>query len=271
MKRLSVAAVMIGAVVVMAASRARSPAPADDGGAGVAVVGLQIAKPLQPADRREQSLTGRKTGTVLTLRVTRAGKHFLGLDAKASKLTTFADDRGAALVDDAAKALKTWAEGPCWVSPTGQHCILDLLALQTPSAGASQIRLKAELILNCGLDGVTAERPDFRFEKDARLALVPGSPMTVADVRFDANATYVTFSMQKIPDNVAAVSFLGRDGKEIDMQELSRSVVGFMDETIYEITYGLRNRVQAATIRVKYFRRIEKLTVPVDIAVGIGL
>jgi hypothetical protein len=253
----------------VAAAAGAAALGADKPKTAVQVVGLQVAKPL-PGDKRRQSLTGRKTGTVLTLKVSRPDKYFLGLDAKASRLEEFADDRGTGLVTESSRLLRTWLDGQTWVTRDGRDCLFDLLGLRTPARGARELRVKASLVLKCGRGAVTEEHAAFALQKGGKLT-VGRVPLTISNVQVDPNATYVTFTTPRNPEKIAAVQFLDADGKEIETHNLARSVIGFLGNAVYETTYGLKKSVRVVTVRIKHFRQVERLTVPVDVTASVGL
>ena len=255
--------VAAAAVAVAAGPAGRKPE------ASVQVVGLQVTRAL-PGDQRTQRLTGRKTGTAITLRVARRDRYLLGLDRKASRLIAFRDDRKTELVSESARLLGTWLDGRQWTSDDGRECIFDLLARRIPARGAREVSLHAELAFHCGVGAVTDEHAGFRLEKDRKLT-VGALEMKISEVQRDPNATYVTFSTPEVPQKIARIAFLDADGKQIEAHNLGRSVVGFMGNTIHETTFGLKKRVDTVTLRIKHFRKIRKLTVPVNVTVSVGL
>ena len=261
---------VVGAAMVVTALAA--PADEDDQ-AEVHVVGLQVAKPLS-GDKGKQSLTGRRTGTALTLRVTRPGKHLLGVDEKRCILETFTDDLGTDLVGESGRMLRTWLDGRVWASPDGRDCLFEIVSLKTPARGARRLKLKTRMVLKCGRDGVTAEQTDFRLAKDSRLKVGP-APMKVTGVQRGEKTTIFTMSTKGSTERIAAIRFYGADGNQIDTQLIEKAVVGFMGNTFYDWTYCLKTDkpmvIESVTARVQYFNKVERITVPVEISAGVGL
>ena len=260
-------------LAVAAASTAAVEPAEDDGPTSVQVVGLQIVRPL-PGDEGKQSLTGRRTGTVLTIRAARTDEHLLGVDAKLSALEAFTDDRKTQLVSESGKLLRTWLDGRTWAGPDGRNCLFEVFSMRTPARGARQLRLKARMVLKCGRDGAAAEQADFRLAKGSRLTVGP-APMKVTGVQRGDRTTIFTLSTESSTERIACIRFLDAGGKEIDTQLLEESVVGFMGNTFYDRTYCLKTaeprRINSVTVRVEYFNRIRKLVVPVDVTATVGL
>jgi len=258
--------------VALAAAAGLEPID-DDGRTSVQVVGLQVVRPL-PGDKGKQSLTGRRTGTVLTIRAARADEHLLGVDAKLSRLETFTDDRKTEMVSESGKLLRTWLDGRTWAGPDGRNCLFEIVSTRTPARGARQLRLKAGMVLKCGRDGVAAEQANFRLVKDSRLTVGP-APMKVTGVQRGDRTTILTLSTKSSVERIARIRFFDADGKEIDTQLLEESVVGFMGNTFYDRTYCLKTakprRIHAVTARVEYFNQIRRLVVPVDVTATLGL
>ena len=50
-----------------------------------------------------------------------------------------------------------------------------------------------------------------------------------------------------------------------------RSSSGLGGNTTHSTTYSLKKRIDKATVRITYFEKTESVTVPVDLAVGVGL
>jgi hypothetical protein len=263
---------LCGVIIASAAAPAGEPEQ-DDRGSTVQVVGLHVVKPL-PGDHRKQSLTDRRTGTILTIQVTRADKHFLGVDGKASRLESFTDDHDTPLIDEDAKLLGAWADGTAWVSPDGTQCLFEVLSTRLPARGARRLKLEAKMVLKCGRQGEVAEQPELRLEKDGELTAGP-APMKVTGVQRGDKTTIFTLSTEKSIELLARIEFLDAGGRQIDTKLLDKSVVDFMGTTYHDQTFCLETkkpmRIDAVRARVHYFRKVEKLTVPVKVAVGLGL
>ena len=245
----------------------------DDGRTRVELVGLGVIKPLA-ADEQKQSLTGRRTGTALTVKVTRRDKHWLGLDQGASQLVAFTDDRGTELVSDSARTLRTWIDGQTWVSDDGRTCVFEVLAMRTPAPRARQVKLKAKIGLKFGRNAMTAEQADLRLVKDSRLKAGPAD-MKITGVQRGDKTTIFTFTTKKQPERIGRLQFFDDDGKEYETKVLEKTIVGFMGETYYDWTYALKTdkprRIDSVTARVLYFSKVQTIVVPVDISAGVGL
>src|SRR5262249_33646384 len=108
-----------------------------------------------------------REGTIVTLLVTDPGKSIIGLDATASKLTSFKDDKQADLLKAKPKPRNqgmVFNLGPDDNLPRkgengtdGHSCLIEVRGPALPTSGASKITLKGTLVFNCSAAEKTAE------------------------------------------------------------------------------------------------------------------
>ncbi len=247
----------------------------DDGQAKVDVVGLRVARPLN-GEKGRQALTGLRAGTTLTLRIVRPDVHVLGVDAKACRLTAFTDDQGTEMVSESLKMLRTWADGQSWVTPDGRTVLFEVLSTRTPARGARQVRFRGRIVLKCGRDAASAEQAGFRLATGSKLTAGPAA-MEITGVQHTDKDTTFALATKDSAERISRLRFFGRDGGEIDTDLVDVSVVGFMGNAWHERTYRLKSppkrprRFDTVDVRVEYFKRIDRLAVPVNVTTGIGL
>lgn len=272
MKQYICIAVALTAAVSLAAPKPRPPKrPAPAAGGSAQVVGLQLVKPLA-GEKDQQALTGRRTGTTVTVRVSRPGRHVLGVDRGSSRLEIFTDDRKTELLDEAEKMLGTWLDEDSWVDPGGTTCLFDIVSSRLPAAGAATIRLRGHVALKTGLDGAVAEQKDFPLAQDAELKAGPAA-WKITGVRHDNGGVIFGLATKAGTDRIARITFHGRDGKEIPGELVEKSTIGFMGNTFYQRTYRLTSkaRLNAVTVRVHHFKKVENVLAPIELTAGVGL
>jgi hypothetical protein len=243
----------------------------DDGQIAVEVVGMQIAKAL-PGDKVDQSATGRKVGTCLTLRFHGGDRRFIGVESKDSSLEAFVDDRGTQLVPKS-DAVRVWADTPCFVGLDGKDCLFDLVSTRTPAAGATTLSFRGRIVLKCGLEGSTAEQASLSLERDGELKAGP-APMKITGVQHNEKTTVLTLSGKENAERVGRIRFFGANGKEIESQLLEKSTVGFMGDTVIDRTYALKSDtpadLTAVAVRVEYYKKVQSVAVPINVTAGLG-
>ena len=239
----------------------------------VQVIGLSIFRP-DPARENKSYVFGRHSGTTLHVRVARQDKTIISIDREASKLSSFTDDKGT---DLSVKSKRRW--GDHWlgswprISDDGHSCVLEISSPKTPAAGASKLIIKADIALACGSDVKTAEQKDFALTKGSKLTAGP-VPMKVQSVKEssfgDAKMTVELISSKSF-DAVKALTFIGADGKEIKYDSMGEGKSGIAGKMTYSKAIGLHKKADVVTVKVTYYQKVEKLTVPVNLSVGVGL
>ncbi|MCD6303409.1 MAG: hypothetical protein J7M21_00420 [Planctomycetes bacterium] len=262
-----------GAAVGVTAGRSRGLI--DPPAADVRVVGLEVIRPL-PGDKMKQSLTGRRTGTTLLVSVSRSGADFLGVDGKDCELDAFGDDRGTKLIDDAEAMLKLWAEGRNWVSPDGQRCIFEIISTKLPSPLARSVTFRGRIVMECGQGPAVAEQKNFRLVQGGKLKAGPAE-MEVNGVQHGERETILSLATRADTRRIARLRFFQPGGGQLDARLTGKADVGFMGNTWHEWTYHIHTKgknpkpVRVVDVRVEYFRKVRRVTVPVDVTAGVGL
>jgi len=261
------------ALVTLVAAALAAPAMA----ASVQVVGLQVMKP-RPAKTAnpmgESYVMGVQPGVTIHLHVADAGRKMLSLDREASKLESFTDDQGASLAPDKPDSLMDhWLGSWPKFSDDKHSCILQVRTDKLPDKGATTIRVKGTLAIICGSDEKDTEAKNVRLRKGSGFR-VGGQQVKISDT---GKASYggmkmtVTLQSSESFEAIQNIEFVDADGKTIKSRRQQSSRSGFGGKRIYSVTYGLAESPNAATIKIKYFGKMETLKAPLDITVGAGL
>jgi hypothetical protein len=212
-------------------------------------------------------------GVTVKVFVPQPGRFIIGVDERASKLTSFVDDRKT----DLSKAKDPKAFKQDFLSPfnevtkDGQGIKLDLRAPRPPSIGARGIQIRADVALRVGSDEKKQEVKDVNLA-DSKISLA-GMNVTVKKGKDQAWGDYkmsVTINANRPQDCIRKLAFIGADGKEIKSGIISRSSFSFGTGGNWDVTYGLERVLDKATLRVEYFDKVEVVSVPLDMDLGVG-
>jgi hypothetical protein len=215
-------------------------------------------------------------GTSVSLLVTHPGKTIIGIDANKSRLTTFADDKGANLLKAKPRPKSQGTvfnfgpadEGPlkAETQPDGHSCLVKVVGPTLPAPGTSKITLKGNLVLNCAASEKTVEHKN--------VALANGTNLNVGTIHMTVRAgppgSEFALEIDQPLSAIKSVAFFDAGGKEIKYQSYGTSSYSFDNTTRTSRSYSLDKPVGRATIRVTYFDA-ENLSVPIDLTIGVGL
>ena len=238
----------------------------------IEVVGLQITKP-DLKDEMGSMVPGRLAGTSLHVKVSRQDKYFLNVDEKASRLVAFADDKKTDLSKSTGRRFSHgWLGGWGRISDDGHHCVLEIRSDSTPAPGAKELRLKADVVMLCGRDEKTAEQKGFALKEGSKLTVgpVPWQVKSVEEGGWGETKMTLRLTAKVGDDAIKELKFLGPDGKEVKHDVTGSAHWGFAEDVTYEKTLGLAEKLDQVTVRVTYFDKVEKLTVPLEIGTGVG-
>jgi hypothetical protein len=226
------------------------------------VVTLSIVKPLADEDS-ELIFWGRRAGTAIELIVSQPGKRLLALDERASQLTRFTDDKKTDLS-------KTERDG-CFedfnrrVSPDGTRLGFGIRTTVVPAAGATRLLLKGKLVLLIGTQEKTAEVKKVALEGGGSVKVGP------CEVRKDKTRSGEgsLVEVKHSEPNLKSITFLDKDGKVLPSEWAAGSFVR-NGQTTYTVEYRVKGKIENGTVRVTYFSKVERVTVPLDLDIGVG-
>jgi hypothetical protein len=238
----------------------------------VRVFGLSIYKP-KPEDRTRGFYFGPSTTVQAVISV--PDKAILTLDQKASKLTSFTDDKKTNLY-------KTVAFGfsQPWVSPYYSPLSKDRKSIavnfqgnQAPATGANKILIKGSVAVICGKDEKTAEKKDLEFKKGTKAKFGPLELEITTPYPGAPNLTFVFTSDKPI---IKDVKFTDPDGKAVNASTGFGGIAppGGKIRTVYYLNtpFGKKpEKLEKVTIKLTYYDKTETVKVPIDLSTGIGL
>ena len=264
MNRLPALVLAILAAAVLCEAGAAAEAPV------VKVVGLQVMAP-RPDKPQLSVVEGHRGGTWLYVQVARATTHFIDLDAKASTVASFTDDKGTTLL--APKARSLWDKPISGqVATGGGACTLQFYSSKTPAPGASKLSVKATAVLRCGAGRKTVEQKALALKAGSAITVGP-VPMTVKDVRpssWGKSKLVVELGGESDDKAIQGFTFLGSDGKEIPHAQLGHNRFRMGTKVRWSRTIGLEQKIDVVAVKIAYFERLESLTVPVEVTASLG-
>ncbi|MGP0068928.1 MAG: hypothetical protein ACLQGP_35675 [Isosphaeraceae bacterium] len=263
----------------------KASSTAQAGAAKVEVLGLTIDKP--GSMMRFGHMV--QEGTSVTLLVSQRGKTIVDLDPKASQLTSFKDDRNTDLSKEPPRQgmvfhFGNFNSGPLRSEkgPDGRSCLVEVKGPSLPASGASKITIKGTLVFSCGQGEKTDEQKNVPLTEGAKINAGPVA-MSVS-LKKKPNFPSVSFPGQPAPLHgtefalrtempltaIQSIVFFDAGGKEIKSQFHTTSFNTSGETTWTESFYTLEKKVDNVSIRVRHVDHLEKLTVPVDMTVGVG-
>jgi len=194
------------------------------------------------------------------------GKQFLGVDPS-SKLTTLKDDKGNSLMDEKQAFAANFGTYPQIALDRTAMLVMVSAYGKAPGKGATKLILKGDLVVVCGTDEKSEELKKFKFEAKAKAK---------------AGDFEVTVTQEK-------GGFDGKEGPQFTMISKTRAIKSFVVKTgdgksaeVYPrgwfpsgdkwtFNYALAKPLEEGSITVTYFAKEEKVKVPIDLTVGLGL
>ncbi|MCY3023220.1 MAG: hypothetical protein NTW87_29945 [Planctomycetota bacterium] len=247
-------------------------------GATVEAQGLRIVKP-SPGGNDKLRAFNWFSGTTLALLVTVPQGGLVSFDRDASKVTSFADDKGKDLTKSDGKGRfmsdKAGFEMMPNFSEDGKQCTTDVRAPGVPAQGATKLAVAGELVFQ-----IATQKKDFAAENvalkaDTKVAAGP-IPFTITKVGKpewggDEAAFCITLEAKQDLSSVADIQFQDAAGKKIEGRRGSTSRMGFMNNVTITWEYNLKAKADAARIVITYWTDMKKVTVPFALNVGVGL
>jgi len=193
------------------------------------------------------------------------GKQILGVDST-SKLASMKDDKGNSLIDEKSSFQPNFSP----YSQVAQDRTAVLVSVGTygkaPGKGATKVTVKGDLVLSCGTDEKSEKSEKFKFEAKAK-AKAGNFEVTVVQEKGGFGSEGPLFSMSS--KTRAVKSFVVKDGDGKAVELFARGWFGNNDN--WTFNYALAKPLEEGTIHVTYFSKEEKVKVPIDVTVGLGL
>jgi hypothetical protein len=230
--------------------------------------GLSIRKPLPPKKKEMFAFT--PPGTGLEVTVSAPGKFILGIDTKASKLGHFTDDKKTKFDSGGGIGGMSWLSDFAQITPDGEQCTLQLSARTPPAKDANKLLVQATVVLKCGAEEKTTETKKITLKQNAETTI--GS-YTVKVLSEGSNFSGGQVEIQSDARDVKKAEFFDANGKaiEIVLQPFRGTAFTGAGKMKQSISYFLPKKMDAVSVKITYFSKVDSLSVPFDLSVGIGL
>jgi hypothetical protein len=213
------------------------------------------------------------TSTLMLVMLSVPDKQILTIDSKASSLESMTDDKGTDLTKPAKKTdfARRWIDEyePTRVSKDKKHCSIRAYFPAAPAEGASKLTLKAKFVVLCGTEEKNAEGKNVEL-KDGKSTKVGAVIVSYNKNNSFGNNTSVSIICEDAP-RIKSVTFLDKDGQALktnDYSHTSRNTAGGRNDWI--TNYTIESKVDQATVRIIYYDKLESVTVPAELHVGVG-
>jgi hypothetical protein len=229
---------------------------------------LHKAPPAKPG-----TFTIPPNGVTMHLTVAQPEKFVVGIDAKASKLESFTDDKKNDLNKKPAGLFggqANWlAEYATEYSPDGDYCTIQITAAGAPGKGAEKILVKGSLVLKCGAEEKTMDKKEIALKMNEEVSA--GDFKVKVNYAGDFGAGLTVLSAEP---RVKSVEFFDAEGKAIKTMPSARGTIALapLEKPQAAVTYSLGGKkMDKASFKITYFDKIESVTVPLELRVGLDL
>jgi hypothetical protein len=211
-------------------------------------------------------------GVTMELTVAQPDKFIAGIDAKASKLDSFTDDKKNDLNKKPAGIFggqSNWLnEFATQYGPDGD-CTIQILAAGAPGKGAQKILVKGSLVLKCGADEKKTDKKEIALKMNEEVSAGDFKVKVVNAGEFGAG-----FTVTSAEPSVKSVEFFDADGKALKGTSSGRGINPFGEggKPQAVVSYFLSGKkLPKVSFQITYFNKIESVTVPLDLRVGLDL
>ncbi len=241
------------------------------------VAGLSVAKPDLKSPHGESLAKGLNAGTKVYFVLADKERLFTQLNKDESKLTSFVDDKGTNLLESKTKkksrygrrgGIDSWPK----ISKDGHSLQFSISGPGTPASGAKEILVKGKIVVELGGGEKTAEQKDVELRIGSEIKAGP-APMIISKLgkgwgKWKFQIELETGSAYKA---IKKIAFFDEAGKEIESNKSGWSSSGSKEKKKYNLTYNLLKMVNKVTVKITYFSKLEKIAVPIDRKIGVGL
>jgi hypothetical protein len=219
----------------------------------VEAVSLAVAK-------KHDQLGGNSTS--ISLQVVAADRQILGVDPS-STISEFKDNKGNSLLSTGFS--KTKFSGNAFFHKAGNAMVVSVSSNVSPAKGASKILLKGHLVVKCGVDEKTTEEKEVELKLNTEAKTGDFTLKVTQEKGFAGSGAQ--FTVTPAGPILKTVKFKDADGKAVEVTLWGSNSAG----KSWTQTFSLKKEITNGKFAVTYFSKEEKVTVPVDVEVGVGL
>lgn len=229
---------------------------------GLTAVGIAVVK--QGAERPNGLYVG-FDGTTVTVAASLPDVGILGVEAAASKLDSFADDKGTDLTKGPVGSFpREWVNPFPRIGKDRHLAAFELQANGTPAVGATKVKLKGTLTVTAGVGEKPAASAELEFKK-GEAAKVGAVTLTVEE-GFGGGQPYLKATAAEW--TVKSIDFADADKKPVRTTggpSPFKNVKGEMEMSYYPVG-KVAGKV---TAKVVAYEKVEGVKLPFDLEIGL--
>ncbi len=200
--------------------------------------------------------------TMLSFMVSNPDRQFIGVDPSRT-VSELKDDKGTSLL--ATGFFKPSFHPSPRIGLDHKSVIVTMNTMASPAKGATRLHLKGNLVLIAGLDEKTTEEKEVEFKQNAETKLGDFTFKVTMEKGFGGGGG--GFSLASTKPTIKEVTVKDAAGKVVET--LLGFSFGFGKSWTYN--YTLKKAVDKPKVSVTWYSKEEKVKVPVDIEMGLGL
>jgi hypothetical protein len=259
-QKLAALALALGLAVCLGLGGASADDKTKAEKATVEAVSMQVTRKL---DAKKFPFSGASVS--LNAQITYPGKQILAVD-NSSALTEFRDDKDTDFIKAAGFFKPTFRQSQLATDRSGVIVTASVFNAE-PARGASKIQVKGKVVLVCGIEEKNTEEKEVEMKDKAEATLGDFALKVTQEKGFGGAGA--TFSISSSKPTLKTVTVKDAEGKAVETMTFGSPFLGF--DKKWTVSYTLRKPVTKVKVTVTYFDKEEKVTVPVDLAVGVGL
>lgn len=239
--------------------------------AKIEVLGLSVGKKLTQAQKDVFLFVNEATR--LQMGISLPGRTFIGEARDECKFGKFTDDKGTDLFAPLGHAPEAddWlgSFGPKFTAD-GKLCGLQIEAPGLPAKDATKLQFSGTLVLRCGMMPKTAEQKSVALKKGSKITAGPVA-FEILKVQTVGDETKLEVKATKSTERITKIAFFNAKGKEIQSAREGYESSSMFGNYVITQYIALNGKVTSANVKISYFDKVENVTVPVEIEVGLGL
>lgn len=237
------------------AAAAAAPAP------HLSVAGIRVVGTGLGANASELRPFNESPGTTVTIAIeSPKGSGIVEIDDDASRLDSFADDKGQTLLEEG-------RVGPFpKVAEDGSAALVEVETRGRPSPGSASVTVQGTLSITMASGSKPVRVPAVKLQANQAFK-VGATTMTIKEASADDESTKINIGLPRsILNSIREVRFFDAANAAIDAH---RSSSGYMNEKA-EMEYELKTKDKTATIEFELWQNSRTVKVPFNLQAGLG-
>ena len=242
----------------------------------VSAVGLRVVGKGFKEEGSDDELRAfhRFAGTSIGLMIQSEGKAIVNFDEEATKITSFADDKGTDFLKVKSRfSSKPYSFEMAQESKSRKVWMTTLASGGVPQSGANKITVAGELVLSLASKSELKKSGKVSLEKGGKFE-VAGHTFTIDKIGkpdWGDDKLEVTLKSSVDLKSFRKVIFYDADGKELESKRGMWSSMGMFGKKTYQTSYTFKVEPKTLILGLDQWTDLEVVKVPLDLKVGAGL